>query len=249
MLAVWALLNISTHHEGNVVVCRKGLYTLLRLVQQNSRQRSMAAGPDMQRVSVVAAILENLTAATENTAMIYKAALRLKHAALLKQAGIKRIRRERQPRGTSRPGSPSPLAAATAAGAANTAALASKQQQLSSAAAVVSHPTAPPAGSAASAIMGFFEGGGGNSPGRTSRLRVAANTACMVANMCTSARGPPKKLSHEDEKVRLLLLLRTLCQAANCMLCARPQHLMAGMVFNSVASGTWRRPHYAHVKA
>jgi hypothetical protein len=209
MLAVWALLNVSTHHEGKVVVCRKGLYTLLRLVQQSSGQRSIAAGPDMQRVSVVAAILENLTAATENTAMIYKAELRLKHAALLKQAGIRRIHRERQPRGSSRPGSPSPpAAAAAAAGAANTAALASKQQQLSSgAAAMGSQITAPAAGSAASAIMGFFEGSGGNSPGRTSRLTVAANTACMVANMCTSARGPPKKLSHEDEKVRLRGLL------------------------------------------
>lgn len=212
MLAVWALLNISTHHEGKVVMCRKGLYTLLRLVQQSSRQRSIAAGPDMQRVSVVAAILENLTAATENTAMVYKAELRLKHAALLKQAGIKRIHRERQPRGslTSGPGSPSLPAAAAAAGIANTAALASKQQQqqqLNNVAAMGSHATAPPAGSAASAIMGFFENSGGNSPGRTSRLTVAANTACMVANMCTSARGPPKKLSHEDEKVRLQLLL------------------------------------------
>jgi hypothetical protein len=141
--------------------------------------------------------------------MIYKAELRLKHAALLKQAGVKRIHRERQPRGSSRPGSQSPPAAAAAAGAANTAALASKQQQQqqqqqTSAAAAPSHATAPPAGSAASAILGFFEGSSsGNSPGRTSRLTVAANTACMVANMCTSARGPPKKLSHEDEKVRL----------------------------------------------
>jgi hypothetical protein len=50
MLAVWALLNISTHHEGKVVVCRKGLYTLLTLVQQSSGQRSIAAGPDMQRL-------------------------------------------------------------------------------------------------------------------------------------------------------------------------------------------------------
>ncbi|KAF6257455.1 hypothetical protein COO60DRAFT_1228411 [Scenedesmus sp. NREL 46B-D3] len=53
--------------------------------------------------------------------------------------------------------------------------------------------------------MGFFEGSSGNSPGRTSRLTLAASTACMVANMCTSARGPPTKLSHEDEKAGALL--------------------------------------------
>lgn len=210
MLAVWALLNISTRHEGKVVICRKGLYTLLRLVQQSSGQRSIAAGPDEQRASVVAAVLENLTAATENTAMVYKAELRLKHAALLKQAGIKRVHRERHQRTLSRPGSPSPPVAAGAA-VASGAALASKQQQQQQTLANPgSQAMPPPAGSAASAIMGFFEGGSSsNSPGRTSRLTVAANTACMVANMCTSARGPPKKLSHEDEKVSFCCLCTT----------------------------------------
>ncbi|WIA30581.1 hypothetical protein OEZ86_000664 [Tetradesmus obliquus] len=173
---------------------------------QASGQRSIAAGPDAQRASVAAAVLENLTAATENTAMIYKAELRLKHAALLKQAGIKRVHRERQQRNSSRPGSPSPPAAAGAA-ITSGAALASKQQQQQQTLANPgSQAMSPQAGSAASAIMGFFEGGSSsNSPGRTSRLTVAANTACMVANMCTSARGPPKKLSHEDEKAGALL--------------------------------------------
>jgi hypothetical protein len=207
MLAIWALLNISTHHAGRVVICKKGLYTLLRLVQQSSGQRSIAAGPDAQRASVVAAVLENLTAATENTAMLYKAELRLKHAALLKQAGFKRVHRERQQRSPSRPGSPSLQAGA---GLTNGPALASKQQQQQDHASL----SMPPAGSAASAIMGFFEGAAGSnssskSPGRTSRLTVAAHTACMVANMCTSARGPPKKLSHEDEKVNMLKLACT----------------------------------------
>jgi hypothetical protein len=213
MLAIWALLNISTHHEGKVVICRKGLYTLLRLVQQSSGQRSIAAGPDAHRASVVAAVLENLTAATENTAMIYKAELRLKHAALLKQAGVKRVYRERQQRTPSRPGSPSPIAGAALTSG---AAVASKQQQQQTLAANhANQTTQPPAGSAASAIMGFFEGNSSNSPGRTSRLTVAAHTACLVANMCTSARGPPKKLSHEDEKVGLLWHGHTAAGAAD----------------------------------
>lgn len=196
MLAVWALLNISTHHQGRVMVCKKGLYTLLRLVQRC---------PDPQRVSVVAAVLENLTAAVENTAMVYRAELRLKHAALLNQAGLKRVHRERQPPSSSRPSSTSPHAAEVAGADVN--ALGSKQQQqhqqqrqsMAPASAYQHGPRATGSG-VVNAIMGFFEPVAA-SPPRTSRLSIAADTACLVANMCNTSTGPPKKISSEDEKV------------------------------------------------
>jgi hypothetical protein len=86
MLALWALLNASANLRGQVSICKKGLYTLINLVHHS---------PDPWRASVAAMVLRNV-AVQENIGDIYKAELRLKHAALLRQAGIQRVYRERQ---------------------------------------------------------------------------------------------------------------------------------------------------------
>eukprot|EP00878_Enallax_costatus_P021737 GHUV01023028.1.p1 GENE.GHUV01023028.1~~GHUV01023028.1.p1 ORF type:complete len:1098 (+),score=401.30 GHUV01023028.1:560-3853(+) len=183
MLALWALLNISTHRAGQIKVCKKGLYTLIRLVQEC---------PDPQRTSVAAAILENLTNARENTAMIYRAELRLKHAALLRQAGIKRMLNN-PIREKGQPSSSSDLPAAAADDGSQPVQL---QSQLA----------AEPGTPSGALSTGRSRNSMMQSARRASKLEMAAESGVLTALLCTTYRGVPKGgIGSEEHRAGMLL--------------------------------------------
>lgn len=183
MLALWALLNVSTHRTGQIMICKKGLYTLIRLVQEC---------PDPQRTSVAAAILENLTNARENTAMIYRAELRLKHATLLQTAGIKRMLNNPIKKKQAHVSSSSDFPAAAADSDGNQ----QLQPQQEAEPGILS--VALSTGRSHQPIM--------QSARRTSKLELAAESGVLTAMLCTTYRGVPKSgIGSEEHKAGMLL--------------------------------------------
>jgi len=87
-LALWALVNITAAcPAGQLAACRHGLYTLIRIA---------VASPDRaNRGALAATVLRNMVTHAGNTSAVYRAELRLKSAALLRAAGLKRPKQQR----------------------------------------------------------------------------------------------------------------------------------------------------------
>lgn len=212
MLALWALLNISVHHAGQTRICKKGLYTLIRLVQEC---------PDPQRVSVATAVLGNLTNARENTAMIYKAELRLKHAALLRQAGMQRVLTNPARGKEAASNSSEPASAAAADGYQPEEDQPWPGDQTGPAAAL----------SGRKSLV--------RTARRASALSMAAEAGVLTAILCTTHRGLPKGgISSEEHQAGVLLSRVSEMTSRNVVSVYRPDKASAGSFRRPAGSGS-----------
>ncbi|KAF8068425.1 UTR3 [Scenedesmus sp. PABB004] len=192
MLALWALLGVTAHHAGQVAVCRRGLYTLVRLVQ---------GCPEPQRRSVAAAVLANVAAAGENVAALYRAELRLKHAALLHAAGLKRVRRERH----AAPGRARDEASGPGAGGG--------------------------AERGCAGGRGSVPASAGATPPHTTWLQAAADTAVLAANMASTRGGAAARgLTSDDRRAGELIARVSALTARPVVPVHRPDRASPGLL-------------------
>eukprot|EP00775_Hariotina_reticulata_P004534 gene4534-4786_t len=198
MLALWTLLNTSTNLKGQVSICKKGLYTLINLVHHS---------PDPQHASVAANVLRNV-AVQENVRDIYKAELRLKHAALLRQAGIQQVYRERhKPR-------QQPQQVKQQAGSSVDLPVEQQVDSMSPYLAVHAHSKYGPEDLKAAASVSRSS----CSPPLTSRLQEAADSAVLKADMSSSlCQGSIQLKADVDHAAHLLRRASMLVRdAAGC---------------------------------
>jgi hypothetical protein len=78
LLALWGLLNLSTYAPAQTSICKHGLYSLLRAVHRST---------DPMRSTTAASVLANIHFHPDNSTTLYRAELKLKHAALLQVIG------------------------------------------------------------------------------------------------------------------------------------------------------------------